>query len=498
MIDTILQDRYQIRDLLSQKQGRRTYLALDLQSKNLVIIKILRFDPDFRWDDLDLFKREASTLQNLDHAALPTYLNYFDLTDGFALVQTYIEAPSLQTIIESGRKFSEDEVIEIANKLLDILTYLHDCLPPVIHRDIKPSNILLGDRSGNSIGDVYLVDFGSVQTAASNDGSTITIVGSYGYTPPEQFYGQTISISDLYSLGMTLIYLITGTHPARLVSINGRVKFDRSNLSNRFYRWLEKMTEYSVDRRFQSTKLAQIALTSTDGSYGEFLHLRPKDSQVELYRDLDRLEIKLFQTQSNGTEEDLISACLSLLCAVGGLASMGAIFYLPFVWTIMSWSMRISLLAILPVTIALCNISDKYNNTKTYSGYLVISIDRITKTMKLGTYSVKERKMYWKDAFPNSPEISLLAYKPSYKIDSFFDEESGKHKSGIIKTSPSLSIYMDRQEYNIADNNLSVLEFQWLGQELSDFLNLELHIIYPTPINPAPVSCSSCGGCGCF
>ena len=229
-VDNILADRYQIREQLSHKAGRRTFLAWDLQSQNLVIIKILRFDPDFQWDDLKLFEREASTLKNLNHPAIPKYLDYFEVDEadlrGFALVQTYIDARSLESIvIKSGQKFSESEIIELADRVLAILTYLHQQHPPIIHRDLKPSNILLGNRSGHSIGDVYLVDFGSVQTIASKDGGTITIVGSYGYIPLEQFGGQTTTASDLYSLGMTIIYLLTGTHPAELAQVNGRVKF---------------------------------------------------------------------------------------------------------------------------------------------------------------------------------------------------------------------------------------------------------------------------------
>jgi serine/threonine protein kinase len=97
-IGTILNYRYQLQELLSQKQGKTTYLALNLQSQNLVVIKLVRFNFDFQWDDLKLFEREATTLQNLDHPAIPKYLDSFDLPDGFALVQTYIDAPSLQTL----------------------------------------------------------------------------------------------------------------------------------------------------------------------------------------------------------------------------------------------------------------------------------------------------------------------------------------------------------------------------------------------------------------
>jgi serine/threonine protein kinase len=115
-------NRYQIREQLSQKAGRRTFLALDLQSQDLVIIKILRFDVDFQWDDLKLFEREAATLKHLDRPEIPKYLDYFNVdevgTRGFALVQTYINAPSLETVIKQGQKFSEAEAIELAERLL--------------------------------------------------------------------------------------------------------------------------------------------------------------------------------------------------------------------------------------------------------------------------------------------------------------------------------------------------------------------------------------------
>jgi serine/threonine protein kinase len=376
MIDTILNDRYQIRDRLSRKAGRSTFLALDLHSQSSVIVKIVRFDPDFQWDDIKLFEREATTLQNLDHPSIPKYLDYFEVTDGFALVQAYIDAPSLETLIKAGRKFSETEAIELADRLLSILTYLHDRLPPLIHRDIKPSNILLNNRSGHSIGDVYLVDFGSVQTAASVEGSSITIVGSYGYMPPEQFYGQTTIASDLYSLGMTLIYLVNGIHPAELPSINGRVKFDRANLSNNFFRWLEKMTEYAVDRRF-------------DSSYGDFLNLRPADSQVMLYRDCARLEVKLLQVAARDVETNFISACLSSLYTIGCWASGLSFLMLILVHSVITWSLLIGGVIVFSITIFLGIFSDRYKTKKTYIGYRIIEIGRESKKMKIGSHDMK-------------------------------------------------------------------------------------------------------------
>lgn len=155
LIDRVLNQRYQIKSLLGRQTGRRTFLAQDFQTEMSVVLKLLLFGPNFTWDDLKLFEREAEVLRSLDLLTIPKYLDCFDvdteLGRGFVLVQTYIEAKSLQNWLDAGRTFSEDELVSIAKQLLTILDYLHNRQPAVIHRDIKPSNILLGDRSGNKI-----------------------------------------------------------------------------------------------------------------------------------------------------------------------------------------------------------------------------------------------------------------------------------------------------------------------------------------------------------
>jgi serine/threonine protein kinase len=156
----ILANRYEVQQQLGKKAGRRTFLATDLVTGKSVIVKLLAFSNDFEWDDLKLFEREAQTLKSLSHPHIPAYLDYFEVNSptyqGFALVQTYISAQTLEQYLQAGRKFTEIEVKEIAKAVLEILIYLHELNPPVVHRDIKPSNILLGERSGNSVGTVYL------------------------------------------------------------------------------------------------------------------------------------------------------------------------------------------------------------------------------------------------------------------------------------------------------------------------------------------------------
>jgi serine/threonine protein kinase len=261
----ILADRYQCDRRLGKQAGRQTLLARDLKTQQQVVVKLLSFSSDFNWEDLKLFEREVETLKSLSHPAIPRYLDSFEIDTpnrkGFALVQTYIEAKSLQEYLSDGRTFSESEVKQLATALLDILAYLHQRQPPVIHRDIKPSNILLKNRSGNSVGEVYLVDFGAVQTLATQQGKTVTVAGTYGYMPPEQFGGRAVPASDLYSLGATLIALITKQHPADLPQKDLQIEFEQfTQLSPAFTNWLKWMTHPSLERRPASVQIAKEVL----------------------------------------------------------------------------------------------------------------------------------------------------------------------------------------------------------------------------------------------
>lgn len=261
----VLHDRYEIQQQLGKNAGRRTLLARDIQTQELVVVKLLSFDNDFEWDDLKLFQREAETLKAISHPAISRYLDYFELEltygKGFAFVQSYVEGRSLEEHLKAGRTFSEPEVRQLAQSLLEILIYLHTRQPPVIHRDIKPSNILLTNRSGNSPGQVYLVDFGSVQTLTASQGVTITVVGTYGYMPPEQFGGHATPASDLYSLGASLIYLLTGKHPADLPQKDLRIQFEsEARLSSAFVGWLTWLIDPNSNQRPTSADQALKAL----------------------------------------------------------------------------------------------------------------------------------------------------------------------------------------------------------------------------------------------
>jgi serine/threonine protein kinase len=150
-----LNDRYEIVQQLGKRTGRETLLARDLSTEKLVVIKLLK-----------LFEREALILQKLSHPAIPQYLDYFEFDlpqyKGFAIVQTYLEAKSLEQHRQTGRTFTEDEVKQIAEQLLEILSYLHDRHSRgKVRVNVKSSLIdfiaLTDDPNGFQTGDQVLV-----------------------------------------------------------------------------------------------------------------------------------------------------------------------------------------------------------------------------------------------------------------------------------------------------------------------------------------------------
>ena len=255
----VIHDRYQLREKFGNNTGRQTWLAQDLESETseFVIVKLLTFGGNIQWDDVKLFEREAQILQLLNHDKIPKYKNYFSIDDStlwFGLVEEYISGNSLKQLLEKGTRFGEAEIIKIAQEVLQILVYLHSFNPPILHRDIKPSNLLLGDDNN-----IYLVDFGAVQDSLAAEGVTFTVVGTYGYAPLEQFGGKTVPASDLYSLGITLIHLLTRTSPSNLPNKDLKIQFrdhvvpglpDRVTVSPKLANWLDKITDPVVERRF--------------------------------------------------------------------------------------------------------------------------------------------------------------------------------------------------------------------------------------------------------
>ncbi|MBW4428151.1 MAG: serine/threonine protein kinase [Nostoc desertorum CM1-VF14] len=461
MIGEILGERYEVQQLLGKKAGRQTLLARDLKTQELVVIKLLSFGDDFEWDSLKLFEREAETLKSLSHPLIPQYLNYFEVNlptiKGFALVQTYIPAQTLEQYLQTGRTFTEAEVKQIAKALLEILIYLHGLYPPVIHRDIKPSNILLGERSGNSVGQVYLVDFGSVQTVLATETGTRTVVGTYGYMPPEQFGGRTVAASDLYSLGATLIYLMTGSHPADLPQKDFRIQFEQAaNVSPSFSNWLKCMIEPSLERRLSSATQAIAALDKPQlRSLSALVGSKPDGSKIQLTKNGDYLEIIV---PPAGFEPSIV------------FTGLFAIVWNSFIlfWTIGALS------APFPVNIPFALFSLPFWG----AGFMMLYkfffnlFGRVSLRLDLEKIALRWELFAWKFERPRpSPRQSItkVVYIPKH----FTKDSEGTR----VAVPAQLYICSGVQTYHIGGNDVGIkseVEIEWLAHELSDWLGLPI------------------------
>jgi len=520
----LLHNRYQIFKELGRNAGRRTLLAKDIQTQELVVIKFLLFNNDFRWEDLKLFEREAETLKSLSFPRIPRYLDYFELDtpnlQGFALVQTYIDAKSLQEYLKAGRTFSETEVKQLAKSLLELLNYLHSHQPPVIHRDIKPSNILLANRSAHNVGDIYLVDFGSVQTTNRQDG-TITIVGTYGYMPPEQFGGKAFPASDIYSLGATLIYLATGTEPADLPQEDFQLKFESiANLSSEFVACLQLMTHPNLKKRFTSAQAALEALESENLSQiptPSRVVKHPISSRFVVTKTPENLDITISYTPSINTDKSraktsnttvykkmwwsqiflwlslakLWKWIMTITRLLFFMALSGMLYYLMFVLVYYyPWVSVLLILLMIVFLITAINEGHKIQIEKFLNHIRADNIPRLVKTIKSidslnlkitqqimslsFTYTSKSKAQENYTIFqqPRDKISQLIFRRKSYQIvETHTDRGSKRTKEKELP--PQLFISVDDKRYNLS-YELTPPELYWLAEELSEFLDIPI------------------------
>ncbi|MGK7884932.1 MAG: pentapeptide repeat-containing protein [Crocosphaera sp.] len=265
------QDYEVISELGNNSQGGRTvYLAKHIKSKQEVVIKKFSFpQTNADWDGYKIHEKEINILQKLAHERIPRYLDSFPTDDGFCLVQEYKNAPSLADYLAQNRDFKPEEIKKIALSVLDILVYLQQEHPPIYHRDIKPENILV-DENLNA----YLIDFGVAKVDKNNSiVSSILIGGTLDFMPHEQIHenqsNRVNKSSDLYSLGLTLICLLTKTPSSEIgqfLSAKGvkivDCKAKIPPLHTDFMKWLRKMIAYDSKDRFFDAKTALNKLQS--------------------------------------------------------------------------------------------------------------------------------------------------------------------------------------------------------------------------------------------
>jgi hypothetical protein len=211
--DTVLAGRYRISRFLAGGGMGLVYVAQDqrLADRPCAIKEIFdRFtNPEERARAIEYFHREADTLSQLKHPAIPAIVDRFGEGNCHYLVMDFIEGTNLEEELAArGGSLPESRVIEIARELCDVLAYLHGFHPPIIYRDMKPGNVILTPD-----GRIVLIDFGIARIFTPQ--GKATLIGTPGFAPPEQYTGSVDERSDIYSLAATLHYLLTGRDPEK-------------------------------------------------------------------------------------------------------------------------------------------------------------------------------------------------------------------------------------------------------------------------------------------
>jgi outer membrane protein assembly factor BamB/tRNA A-37 threonylcarbamoyl transferase component Bud32 len=206
--------RYLIQDVIGVGGMGSVYRARDLHFPNVVKLVAVKEmintapDPLIRQTIVQNFEREANLLATLNHPSIPRIYDYFSEENRSYLVIEYIHGKDLEAIISENDGFlTEEQVLTWGIELCDVLSFLHNHKPdPIIFRDMKPSNVMIDHN-----GDVKLVDFGIAKTFQF--GQKGTMIGTEGYSPPEQYRGEATPLADLYALGATLHHALSRRDP---------------------------------------------------------------------------------------------------------------------------------------------------------------------------------------------------------------------------------------------------------------------------------------------
>lgn len=196
---------------------------------------------------------EYKILSQLNCDALPKVYDYYQLSDSNVMIEEFLPGQNLTDFINSNGKISCTQTVKIILELCDIVQFLHSQKNSIIHRDIKPDNIICG-----ADGHIKLIDFGAARNYKIYQTKDTVYFGTLGYAPPEQFgFGQTDHRTDIFSIGMTMLHMLTGKAPER---------GDKNILSHDIPRKLRKIiftaTQFDPDKRYSNVAALQTELKS--------------------------------------------------------------------------------------------------------------------------------------------------------------------------------------------------------------------------------------------
>jgi serine/threonine-protein kinase len=260
--------QYHVLRTLGQGGMGTTYLAWDKQTSgygrpSLLVLKEMNEDMAQITKAQELFEREARTLKTLAHPGIPKYYDFFVEEGKKYLAMELIHGQDLEQRVSRSGPVTPKQAIEWMIQTCDILNYIHSCQPPLIHRDIKPANLMVRHRDNQ----IVVLDFGAVKESGT---AHRTRIGAEGYSSPEQDRGNPVTQSDLYAIGPTLIFLLTGEAPLKYYRKRGSgYGFDVSNvptITPHLRHVIERVCEPKVRDRYQTAEELAQALADAQSS----------------------------------------------------------------------------------------------------------------------------------------------------------------------------------------------------------------------------------------
>jgi outer membrane protein assembly factor BamB len=288
----VLQGRYMVLGGLGAGGFSSVYRARDLRFPSVTRLCAVKemfigtADPEMRELTIKSFEREASMLAMLNHPAIPDIFDYFTDGNRSYLVMEFVPGHNLQQWLdETDEYLDEQKALDWALQVCDTLAYLHGQKPqPIVFRDLKPSNIMLDPYNH-----IRLIDFGIAKLFEANEDKG-TMIGTAGYTPPEQYRGEATPAVDVYALGATLHHLLTRQDPRQETPFTFHerpIRAANPNISRAFEAIIMRCLSYDPKARFPDAMALREALLVLSESDSDETDLEQRLGLKEAGRGLD-------------------------------------------------------------------------------------------------------------------------------------------------------------------------------------------------------------------
>lgn len=263
--DSIFEERYRIDRMIGKGGMGKVYLAYDITDNSRWAIK----EQVITKKNRKLLMREANIMSKLHHPALPILRLQKVIDDNLYLVMEYIDGQTLESVIKKESPIEEARVVDWFTQVCEILVYLHSLETPIVYRDLKPSNIML-EESGR----VRLIDFGIAQEYAGEATKAEVAALTRGYAAPEQYSRKYLLDvrTDIYALGVTMHYILTGKNPQKPPHIFEPARKLRPDASAAIEEILTKCLQPNPDDRYRNASLL----------LKDLRHIQEKDKKIRV------------------------------------------------------------------------------------------------------------------------------------------------------------------------------------------------------------------------